>query len=116
MSMMRVAVGVSAASILAYLVWRRRTRGRVTLPTKCRDTEGNMVTVRLAEVSDREQVKASIADQTGTGSGVGNDDFLVQEVRDDRSAVSRASGTGRPNRCLTDPSCAGVCCRSLTEW
>ena len=41
-----------------------------------------MVTVRLAEVSDREQVKASIADQTGTGSGVGNDDFLGEALID----------------------------------
>ena len=43
------------------------------------DKQGNQVTIRLAVPADRAQVESSISDQTGTGSGTGNDDFLLQQ-------------------------------------
>ena len=42
------------------------------------DKQGNEVTIRLAVHADRAQVASSISDQTGTGSGIGNDDYLLQ--------------------------------------
>ena len=49
------------------------------LPQMVSDKQGNQVTIRLAVPADRAQVESSISDQTGTGSGTGNDDFLLQQ-------------------------------------
>jgi len=70
-------IAVAAGAALVYYLRRRRTRTRLPLVTT--DKKGDAVTVRLAVAADRAQVAESIADQSGTGSGIGNDDFLLQE-------------------------------------
>ena len=67
-----------AAGIYAYYVYRSRKRAPA-LPVTLKDKQGQPVVVRLATPDDLEAVKTSIADHTGTGSGTGGDDFLIQE-------------------------------------
>ena len=43
------------------------------------DTKGVPVVIRLAIPEDIDAVKSSIADHSGTGSGTGSDDYLIQE-------------------------------------
>ena len=79
-STVMAAVSLTAVAIaVATLYLRRRRRKFLTLPSTLGDKNGGAIVVRVAQVSDREEVASSIADQTGTGSGTGNDDFLLQE-------------------------------------
>ena len=50
-----------------------------TLPITVVDKNGQAITIRMARVSDREEVVSSMTDRTGTGSGTGIDDNLHQE-------------------------------------
>lgn len=72
-----VTVAAAGAGLLVYYLKKRRT----LLPVELLDRKGEKVIVRLAVEADVEEVKNSIADQTGTGSGVGNDNFLIQEFQ-----------------------------------
>ena len=73
-----VAAGIAVGGAAALFVYLHR-RWRAVLPITLNDRKGESVTVRLALPTDREAVASHIADQTGTGSGVGNDNFLLQE-------------------------------------
>lgn len=66
---------LASAGAAAIYFYKKKRALRLNL----QDKQGNAVVVRLAVPEDREQVKESIADKTGTGSGTGNDDFLLQE-------------------------------------
>jgi len=48
-----------------------------TLPITVADKNGQAITIRMARVSDREQVVSSLTDLTGSGTGI--DDNLHQE-------------------------------------
>ena len=48
-------------------------------PQILRDRQDSPVTIRLAVPSDSAAVKASLADQSGTGSGTGDDEYMMQE-------------------------------------
>ena len=74
-----VAVTALALTLTWLFVARRKRRHVVSLPITLADKNGGAITVRVARVSDREEVVSSIADLTGTGSGTGNDDYLLQE-------------------------------------
>ena len=76
----RLAVaGITAGIAVSVVIYMRRRSRRTLLPVTCTDKKGTSVIVRIATLDDRPQVASHIADQTGTGSGVGNDDYLLQE-------------------------------------
>lgn len=74
-----LAVAALTATLAVFFLARRKRRQLVSLPITLAGKNGGAITVRVARVSDRDEVASSIADQTGTGSGTGNDDFLLQE-------------------------------------
>ena len=77
-----LACGAAAAAGAAYLLYRMASKSAApALPVTLPDKQGNTVVVRLATPDDLEAVKTRIADHTGTGSGTGGDDFLIQEFR-----------------------------------
>ena len=67
----------TAAAYFAYI--RRRSASPSALPITLADKTGEPIVVRLAVLDDLEAVKNQIADHSGTGSGSGGDDFLIQE-------------------------------------
>ena len=73
-----IAAAAVGTGILVALYLRRRKKA-LTLPITLTDAKGDEVTIRVAVAADRDQVASSIADHTGTGSGNGGDDFLIQE-------------------------------------
>ena len=83
-----MALAASAAAAAALVLYaRRRDRSRKSfLPITLPDRRGKPITIRLATPADYASVEADIADMTGTGSGVGNDNYLLQEF----------------NRCISD--------------
>ena len=104
----RLAVaGVTAGVAVSVAIYLRRRSRRTLLPVACTDKKGTSVIVRIATLDDRAQVASHIADQTGTGSGVGNDDYLLQEfermVGDPTTTmlfVEDAEGSGLGMMCI----------------
>lgn len=68
-----------AAALVLYA--RDRDRRRKSLPVTLPDRRGRPITIRFATPADYASVESDIADMTGTGSGVGNDNFLLQEFK-----------------------------------
>ena len=81
------AAAAAAAALVLYARRRDRRRKSSFLPLTLPDRRGKRITIRFATPADKASVETDIADTTGTGSGVGNDNYLLQEF----------------NRCISDP-------------
>ena len=78
-AMRKVAAAAVAALGGAAVYYYYRKKRKIVLPLVVHDKENKPIRIRRATPADRPAVASDIADKTGTGSGTGNDDFLLQE-------------------------------------
>jgi len=58
----------------------QKIAGKIALlPISLAGKNGEIIIVREGVQTDADSVRDHIADRSGTGSGVGNDDYLIQE-------------------------------------